>query len=91
MELTLSRNTVLNTTLMNPKGQALYTVKTPWKWGRRTTTIYRHVLDAAGEPTEATEEIARIYWYYLHSSKLVYNGKITDFSTLMPISDPMLR
>lgn len=73
-----------NTALLNQDGKPLYTISTTRAVLRRTTYIHRHIVDADGEPTDATEELARIHWHWASSSRLVWNGEIKDVDNLMP-------
>ncbi|EKM56113.1 uncharacterized protein PHACADRAFT_257187 [Phanerochaete carnosa HHB-10118-sp] len=84
MELTLSRDCAIQTDLLTPDGQCLYTIFTPNKLTIKTTTITKHVLDEDGHTSQESIELARINWNPFGSSRLVYDGKIVDFSRLMP-------
>ena len=73
-----------DTALLNDDGRALYTIVTKDKLVRRTTFIYKHALDAAGQPTDESKEMARIHWHWTSDSKLVWNGEIKDVEKMMP-------
>ena len=47
MELTLSRDNVLDTKLTAADGRCLYTITTPSKWRVLTTLVTKHDVDAA--------------------------------------------
>lgn len=81
MNLHLSNNSPINTVLSNDAGEVLYTITTPWKFPRRTTTIYQHVHDA--DATDERTELAQIHWHTVRSSRLVYNGQIYDMNTFL--------
>ena len=91
MELTLSHNSILNTDLSASDGRPLYSISTPKKWTRRTTTITRYSLDEDGHATEASTELARIHWHYFGSSRLVYDGKIVDLDKFLPYEGLLRR
>ncbi|KIP03388.1 hypothetical protein PHLGIDRAFT_77693 [Phlebiopsis gigantea 11061_1 CR5-6] len=82
--LQLSRNSPINTTLLTEDGKPMYTISTPHKIFRRTTTVTRHTYDAEGQPTDITEEMAKIHWHRLTSSKLVLNGELKNIDKVMP-------
>ncbi len=101
MELTLSRDSPTNTLILNAGGTPLYHICTPFKWTRRTTTIFRggssmRSPDSSVPPDPASSsldgstispdssEIARIHWNYVDSPRLVYDGRIVEFSKFMP-------
>lgn len=85
VKLKLSWADALHTTISNTDDKPLYKLSTPyWPLIRRTTTIYKYILGADGQPTESSEEIARIQWHAVHNSKLVYQGRIVDLKTFMP-------
>lgn len=84
MELTLSRDCAIQTDLLTSDGRCLYTIFTPNKLTIKTTTITKHVLDEDGRTSLESIELARINWNPFGSSRLVYDGKIVDFSRFMP-------
>ena len=72
-----------NTALLNPDGKPLYTISTPYKWVRRSSTIFKHVIGEDGQPTDESEEIARIQWHLTRSSRMVFKGEIIELSTFL--------
>lgn len=84
MELTLSNNSPTNTVLVDYGGRPVYEISTPWKWGHKTTTIYKKVLDEHGQPTDTSVELARIRWRAFQNSRLIFEGKILDIGVFMP-------
>lgn len=99
LELALSHNSPTNTTILSPDGSPLYVISTPFRWGRRTTTISNQ--SAPGQPTgskpqegtnDAAEdaavpnELARIEWHSFQSSRLIYKGQILETKNFMPPS-----
>ncbi|OBZ75166.1 hypothetical protein A0H81_04955 [Grifola frondosa] len=98
MELHFSRNFVANTVLSDSDGQLCYRICTPFKWSNKTTVIYRICRgdnvasktdngDGSDEPygsVNVEEELAKIHWHVLDSSKLEYGGQIVDISKFMP-------
>lgn len=85
MELTLSHNSPTNTDLSTPDGRVLYSISTPHRWTRRTTTMSKHTLSHGGLwPTGGSQELARINWHSWRNSRLIFNGQMTDFDTFLP-------
>jgi hypothetical protein len=84
MELTLSHDSAINTTLDSATGKTLYSISTPSRWPRSTTTVTKCTLDGDGDSEGEAVEIARIHWHKTHSSRLVYDGKILDIDKFMP-------
>lgn len=82
--LKLSKWTPTETDLLNEDGKALYTITTTNKLVRRTTYIHKHIIGADGQPTDETEEMARIHWHWASNSRLVWNGEIQDVEKMMP-------
>lgn len=84
MELTLSENSPTQTHLLNSDGKPLYYTVTPSNMPRTTTKIFKCQIDEHGGPSEASEELARIHWHTIRSSRLIYNGEIVELSKFMP-------
>ena len=91
LRFTLSNNSPTNTVLLNAEGRPVYSVRTPFKWTHKTSTIYKNILDKNRNPTDAQEELARIHRHTMRSSRLVYNGRIVDISKLMPVHGMLRR
>lgn len=98
MNLYLSRTPHLNTILSDAEGKALYQIRTPGLFLRKTTTIYRISPEAAlrykdelakGKDARddwdlGAEECARIHWHILKTSRLIHNGVIHEIEDFMP-------
>ena len=82
MDLTLPENSPLNTELSNEAGEVLYSVTTPWRLSRRTSTIYKHIHGEDGGG-DRKEELARSHWHHARSSRLVHEGQIYEMSDFM--------
>ncbi|CAL1703175.1 unnamed protein product [Somion occarium] len=92
MELELSRDSTTNTVLRIPGGRPLYHIHTPSMFSR-TTTIYKipetnvQRYEDAEKMTDvepkAEEEMARIYWHTISSSRLIYDGRALEFKTFL--------
>lgn len=85
MELTLTRDCAIATTLLTSNGQTLYTIASPNKWRLLTTTITRHVLNEGDGSEQSSTELGRINWHsFGRSTRIIYNGKIMEVSKFMP-------
>lgn len=93
MQLQLSRNSTTNTVLSIPDGRPLYHIYTPGPLLRKTSFIYKipetntQRYEDVEKMTEVVpnpeEEIARIHWHLLHSSKLIWDGKALEMKKFL--------
>lgn len=81
-------------------GKPIYLITTPGTWNRKTTKIWRISPEAAEErrddfasrktaedwQSNEIEEIARINWHLLASSKLIFDGRSHDTDQFLPSS-----
>lgn len=98
MNLYLSRDSTWNTVLCDSEGKALYHIHTSNTLTQHTTKIARLSPDAgskyAAELAEGKkvgkdwdlggEELSRIYWHSLKSSRLIHHGAIYELKDFMP-------
>ncbi|KAK7677080.1 hypothetical protein QCA50_019978 [Cerrena zonata] len=93
MQLELTRNSTTSTVLRIPDGRAVYHIKTPGLFTRKTTTIYKipemksqRYQDAKKmhdvEPNPE-EEIARIHWHNVQNSRLIWEGRAYDVQDIL--------
>ncbi|KAH7888166.1 hypothetical protein F5I97DRAFT_959797 [Phlebopus sp. FC_14] len=76
MILSLSSESVRNTIITNESGQVLYKTVTPFKFGSRTTTVYK--IKSNANPTDMQDQfevMAEIEWHTFESSKFRINGQ----------------
>ncbi|KAK7691230.1 hypothetical protein QCA50_006333 [Cerrena zonata] len=93
MQLQLSRNSTTNTVLSIPDGRPLYHIYTPGPLLRKTSFIYKipetnvQRYEGVEKMTEVVpnqeEEIARIHWHLLHSSKLIWDEKTLEMKKFL--------
>ena len=87
MELILETDNPTSTALLNPDGNPVYSIKSPFKLTHWTSTIYKNVLDDNGNLTGAQEELARIQWHNINSTRLIFKGELLEVNKFMPTSD----
>jgi len=72
---TLSSELVRNTVFTNEQGQIIYKTDTPFKFGTRTTTIYK--IKPNADPSDMRDQfdvIGEIEWHAFTSSKFRFGG-----------------
>lgn len=79
MNLTLSHDSPINTSISNSSGQVLYRAQTPLKWYGRVTRIYKvvpnDIKDDPEDMEDRFEEVARIEWRGPKTSIFRYRGR----------------
>lgn len=85
MRLVLSDEGVRNTVITNEDGQVLYKTSTPFRFGSRTTTLYKVVPNENPEDMQDNfESIGEIEWHVIGSSVLRLHGKEMKSKQFMP-------
>jgi len=71
----LSSKDVRNTVITNEQGQVVYKTDTPFRFGTRTTTIYKIKPNAdLSDMSDQFEVIGEIEWHTFASSKFRFGG-----------------
>ncbi|OBZ79598.1 hypothetical protein A0H81_00637 [Grifola frondosa] len=99
MELTLSKNSPVNTVLYDAQGQPQYRIFTPFAFSGQTTTIYRVTGHRPGPvdynhktPYSGEEELARIHWHsFSRMTTLEYNGQSVEFHSFLPSQSGLFK
>ncbi|KAI6101918.1 hypothetical protein F5141DRAFT_1008601 [Pisolithus sp. B1] len=85
MRLTLSSEGVRNTTMTNEDGQVLYKTSTPFRFGARTTTLYKVVPNTdPDDMRDHLERIGEIEWNLIGSSVMRLRGQEMMTDTFIP-------
>lgn len=85
MRLILSQEGVCNTVMTNEDGQALYKTSTPFRFGKRTTTLYKVVPNENPEDMQDNFEIiGEIEWHAISSSTLRLHREEMKTKDFMP-------
>jgi hypothetical protein len=72
---TLSTERVRNAVITNEQGQIIYKTDTPFKFGTRTTTIYKIKPNAdLSDMRDQFDVIGEIEWHSFTSSKFRFGG-----------------
>lgn len=94
MKLTLTSDSHLSTTLIDPSGSRLFRIYSLYGVGLKATVIKKPkasfveedetiVSDGVNEDVEF-KELARIQWQTFRSSRLKWEGQTYDFKDFMP-------
>ncbi|GJE88100.1 hypothetical protein PsYK624_041830 [Phanerochaete sordida] len=84
MNLSLTRNDPLNVELVRPDGVALYAVSTPFKMSGQTTKIMKYTAGDGSDAEASMDEIARINWHYIKTTRIIYKGEILEVNKFLP-------
>ncbi|KAI5989990.1 hypothetical protein EDD15DRAFT_2370319 [Pisolithus albus] len=85
MRLTLSSEGVRNTVMTNENGQVLYKTSTPYRFGTRTTALYKVVPNAdPDDMRDHLETIGEIEWHLMSSSVMRLHGREMMTDTFIP-------
>lgn len=85
MRLILSSEGVRNTTMTNEDGQVLYKTSTPFRFGARTTTLYKVVPNTdPDDMRDHLERIGEIEWNLIGSSVMRLRGQEMMTDTFIP-------
>ncbi|KAI6124349.1 hypothetical protein EV401DRAFT_1856784 [Pisolithus croceorrhizus] len=85
MRLILSSEGVRNTTMTNEDGQVLYKTSTPFRFGARTTTLYKVVPNTdPDDMRDRLEAIGEIEWHAIGPSVMRLHGQAMMTDTFIP-------
>ncbi|KAI6012970.1 hypothetical protein EDC04DRAFT_2760228 [Pisolithus marmoratus] len=85
MRLTLSSEGVRNTIMTNEEGQVLYKTSTPFRFGTRTTTLYKVIPNIdPDDMQDHMEAIGEIEWNLIRPSIMRLHGQEMMTNTFIP-------
>lgn len=85
MDLTLSHSDPTNTEFSTTDGRVLYSTSTPFRMSGQTTKISKCLPnDGSPGPSGSLQEVAKIDWHYIGSTKIIYNGQASEVDKFLP-------
>ncbi|KAL4080488.1 hypothetical protein J3A83DRAFT_13079 [Scleroderma citrinum] len=85
MRLVLSNESVQNMVMTNETGQVLYKTSTPFRFGIRTTTLYKVVPNESPEDMlDNFEVIGEIVWHWIGPSTMRLHGEEMKTNQFIP-------